>query len=97
MDVYLLSSGAEGLFLSQFLLDGGSIEVPQHLYSVHMEPRPDARSLWPPPQTQSCFLGSPHLPETQPPTQPPLRIPQAENTVRHVDSTSLSEDEVFYN
>ncbi|KAG5281942.1 hypothetical protein AALO_G00050490 [Alosa alosa] len=84
--------GAEGLFLSQFLLDGGSVGVPQHLYSVHVEPSPDARSLGVPPQTRSCSPGSTHMPLSQVP-----RTPQAEDRVRHVDSTSLSEDEVFYN
>ncbi|XP_063063711.1 protein FAM131C [Engraulis encrasicolus] len=93
--------GAEGLYLSQFLLDGGSVGVPQHLYSVHVEPSPDAQSLMlqlPNPRTQSSSPGSPRQQETQPPSRGSrdLRTPQTDDAV-HADSASLSEDEVFYN
>ncbi|KAG8002854.1 hypothetical protein GBF38_015450, partial [Nibea albiflora] len=38
-------------FLSQFLLDGGSISVPQHLYSIHAQPYSNnmVAHLFPPP------------------------------------------------
>ncbi|KAL2103586.1 hypothetical protein ACEWY4_000454 [Coilia grayii] len=88
--------GAEGLYLSQFLLDSSSIGVPQHLYSVHVEPSPDVLSLGPPAPTQSCSPSSPRQ-QDMPPTSQSPRTLLTDDAVRHADSTSLSEDEVFYN
>ncbi|XP_071772754.1 protein FAM131C [Centroberyx gerrardi] len=65
---------AQSHFLSHFLLDGGSVGVPQHLYSIH---------------TQTYQDGGHPLEDG--------RTVTAETAVRHVDSSSLSEDDVFYN
>ncbi|XP_007246309.3 protein FAM131C [Astyanax mexicanus] len=85
--------GADGLYLSQFLVDGGSLGVPQHLYSIHLDPNAVERAnpLAPaqPPQ--------PYFP--QPESQHPLqeqRTLAPDGNVRHADSGSISEDEVFY-
>ncbi|XP_029013227.1 protein FAM131C [Betta splendens] len=67
---------AQGHFLSQFLLDGGSVGVPQHLFSVHA-------------QTQAQRGEGLRFEEGGAVT--------SEAAVRHVDSSSLSEDDVFYN
>ncbi|XP_073794804.1 protein FAM131C isoform X2 [Danio rerio] len=81
---------AEGLYLSQFLLDGGSLGVPQHLYRMHMDVD-DTGSLAPP---QSHSPSHSHSPSE---TQRAQRISPSVGSVRHADSISLSEDEVFYN
>lgn len=82
----------EGLYLSQFLLDGGSLGVPQHLYRMHMEANDETSSLGPsqPPKSHSPSQSS------QRPEQQQI-ISQSERAMRHADSISLSEDEVFYN
>ncbi|ROL46854.1 Protein FAM131C [Anabarilius grahami] len=86
----------EGLYLSRFLLDGGSLGVPQHLYRMHMEVD-DTSSLAPSHPPQSHSPGHSHSPlDMQRPTQE-QRISPSEGSVRHADSISLSEDEVFYN
>lgn len=86
----------EGLYLSQFLLDGGSLGVPQHLYRMHMEVD-DTSSLAPshPPQSHSPSHSHSPLDTQRPPQE--QRISPSEGPVRHADSISLSEDEVFYN
>lgn len=86
----------EGLYLSQFLLDGGSLGVPQHLYRMHMEVD-DTSSLAPshPPQSHSPSHSHSPLDTQRPPQE--QRISPSEGSVRHADSISLSEDEVFYN
>ncbi|XP_028309432.1 protein FAM131C [Gouania willdenowi] len=81
-------------FMSQFLLDGGSVGVPQHLYSIH-GPTPGS-SLVLPLQTNSTSPMS----NTQQDGEPSFEnrcATTAQAEVRHVDSSSLSEDEVFYN
>ncbi|XP_077074070.1 protein FAM131C [Siphateles boraxobius] len=86
----------EGLYLSQFLLDGGSLGVPQHLYRMHMEVD-DTSSLAPSHPLQSHSPSHSHSPlGTQRPPQE-QSISPSEGPVRHADSISLSEDEVFYN
>lgn len=88
-DAYVFTD-AEGLYFSQFLLDGGSLGVPQHLYRMHMDVD-DTGSLAPP---QSHSPSRSHSPCE---TQRPQRISPSVGSVRHADSISLSEDEVFYN
>ncbi|KAI7794132.1 protein FAM131C [Triplophysa rosa] len=87
----------EGLYLSQFLLDGGSLGVPQHLYRMHMEAYDETSSLAPsqPPKSHSPSRSYSPM-DTQRPI-PQHRISPSEGSVRHADSISLSEDEVFYN
>ncbi|XP_034393699.1 protein FAM131C [Cyclopterus lumpus] len=89
---------AQSHFLSQFLLDGGSVSVPQHLYSIHAQMYGDNRA---------AHLACPPVVRTISPTSNgqqdrgrPLEgrsTAAAEAAVRHVDSSSLSEDDVFYN
>uniref|UniRef100_A0A668AXR3 Family with sequence similarity 131 member C n=2 Tax=Myripristis murdjan TaxID=586833 RepID=A0A668AXR3_9TELE len=89
---------AQSNFLSHFLLDGGSVGVPQHLYSIHAQTHAGdgVAGLVPPPPASS-------IPPTSTAQQDggrPLAdggTVTAEAAVRHVDSSSLSEDDVFYN
>ncbi|TDH10857.1 hypothetical protein EPR50_G00079490 [Perca flavescens] len=89
---------AQSHFLSQFLLDGGSVSVPQHLYSIHAQTYDNNRVANPVlPPTVDC---TPSTSNTQQDRDRPIedRGPAtAEAAVRHVDSSSLSEDDVFYN
>lgn len=87
-----VSSATHSHLLSQFLLDGGSMGVPQHLYSVHSQMYADSRV--PPPQAGSVSPTTSALPQTEVQHRGPVN---AEANVRHVDSSSLSEDDVFYN
>ncbi|XP_035513421.1 protein FAM131C [Morone saxatilis] len=85
-------------FLSQFLLDGGSVSVPQHLYSIHAQAYGDTRvaQLVLPPMVDSISQTS----NTQQDRVQPFEERSTATTqaaVRHVDSSSLSEDDVFYN
>ncbi|XP_062872025.1 protein FAM131C [Trichomycterus rosablanca] len=84
----------EGLYLSQFLMDGGSLGVPQHLYSLHVEANaePGSQPNIQAPQPFYCSLVL--QPELQQPLQEQRTLP-ANGPVRHADSSS--EDEVFYN
>ncbi|XP_022049738.2 protein FAM131C isoform X3 [Acanthochromis polyacanthus] len=89
---------AQSHFLSQFLLDGGSVGVPQHLYSIHAQTHGNnsAVNLVQPPPVNSNFP----TPNTQQDRAQPFEDRNnmtAEAAVRHVDSSSLSEDDVFYN
>ncbi|XP_047458690.1 protein FAM131C isoform X2 [Mugil cephalus] len=88
---------AQSHFLSQFLLDGGSVGVPQHLYSIHAQTygSNSATILVPPQPGHSISLMS----NTQQDRDHPFEesAVTAEAAVRHVDSSSLSEDDVFYN
>ncbi|XP_062314177.1 protein FAM131C isoform X2 [Osmerus eperlanus] len=83
-------------FLSHFLLDGGSVGVPQHLYSIHAQANNYHGTLGPPQPASSI---SPMSASQQDSERPLVAVgtAAAEATVRHVDSSSLSEDEVFYN
>lgn len=81
-------------------MDGGCISIPQHLYSIHSQtcggggggggeallvPRPVAQTVVPMAHAQQ---------------NGELRFEDGvsvEAAVRHVDSSSLSEDDVFYN
>ncbi|XP_066527745.1 protein FAM131C [Hoplias malabaricus] len=89
--------GADGLYLSQFLVDGGSLGVPQHLYSIHMEANAAETASVVPPQLppQPYFQNSVSQPESQHPLQEQRTLPTG-SSVRHADSSSVSEDEVFY-
>uniref|UniRef100_A0A3Q1EUK9 Family with sequence similarity 131 member C n=1 Tax=Acanthochromis polyacanthus TaxID=80966 RepID=A0A3Q1EUK9_9TELE len=89
---------AQSHFLSQFLLDGGSVGVPQHLYSIHAQTHGNnsAVNLVQPSPVNSNFP----TPNTQQDRAQPFEDRNnmtAEAAVRHVDSSSLSEDDVFYN
>ncbi|XP_019944578.1 protein FAM131C isoform X2 [Paralichthys olivaceus] len=87
---------AQSHFLSQFLLDGGSIGIPQHLYSIHYG-NSRAANLVPLPQVDPI---SPTSATQQDKDHHPFEdrsTVTAEAAVRHVDSSSLSEDDVFYN
>lgn len=94
----LSSSAAQSHFLSQFLLDGGSVGVPQYLYNIRAQTYGNNRAecLVPPLLVESMSLASTtqqardHLFEER-------GTVTAEAVVRHVDSSSLSEDDVFYN
>lgn len=83
--------------MSKYLLDGGSVGVPQHLYSIHTQTFDGyASSLVHPPPLSSV---SPTLNAQQDADHPfeDRNTLTVEAAVRHVDSSSLSEDDVFYN
>ncbi|XP_037335239.2 protein FAM131C isoform X2 [Pungitius pungitius] len=107
MNVWSLNDGleqpssslqAQNHFLSQFLLDGGSLSVPQHLYSIHAQTYGENRAanLVCPPVVQSISPTSNTQQDRGCPLEDRSTAP-AEAAVRHVDSSSLSEDDVFYN
>ncbi|CAG6021145.1 unnamed protein product [Menidia menidia] len=85
-------------FLSQFLLDGGSVGVPQHLYSIHSQTYGNSgpSTLVHPPPVNSLLPPSHAQVDGDPPLEDRNTV-TAEAAVRHVDSSSLSEDDVFYN
>ncbi|XP_029975635.1 protein FAM131C [Salarias fasciatus] len=85
-------------FLSQFLIDGGSVGVPQHLYSIHAQAygNDGAVNLLPPPQVNPGPQTSAAQQDADHPFEDGSTV-TAEAAVRHVDSSSLSEDDVFYN
>ncbi|KAM9351204.1 protein FAM131C [Symphorus nematophorus] len=89
---------AQSHFLSQFLLDGGSVSVPQHLYSIHAQAYGDSRAvhLVPQPMVDSISQTSNTQQDRDHPFEDRSTV-TAEAAVRHVDSSSLSEDDVFYN
>lgn len=94
----LSSAAAQTHFLSQFLLDGGSIGIPQHLYSLHTQTYGISRptNLVP----VSLLDSMPHTLAAQQDKDQAFtdrNTEAAAATVRHVDSSSLSEDDVFYN
>ncbi|CAN9515707.1 unnamed protein product [Ophioblennius macclurei] len=84
-------------FLSQFLIDG-SVGVPQHLYSIHTQAygNNSAVNLLPPLQVNSIPQMSTAQQDRDHPFEHRSTV-TAEAAVRHVDSSSLSEDDVFYN
>ncbi|XP_073327251.1 protein FAM131C [Pagrus major] len=89
---------AQSQYLSQFLLDGGSVSVPQHLYNIHAQTYGGTRvaHLVPQPVVDSISTTS----NTQQDRRHHFAdgsTATAEAAVRHVDSSSLSEDDVFYN
>ncbi|KAM9343821.1 protein FAM131C [Pholidichthys leucotaenia] len=90
---------AQTHFLSHFLLDGSSVGIPQHLYSIHAQTygNSGAADLVPPPPPPINVVSL--TPSTQDRDQPfeDGKTVTAEAAVRHVDSSSLSEDDVFYN
>ncbi|XP_061826472.1 protein FAM131C isoform X2 [Nerophis lumbriciformis] len=92
---------AQSHFLSHFLLDGGSVGVPQHLYSIHAQTYGNSQLTGlvapppPPPPTASISPTTIRQQEMTSTTQD--RQIRVEATVRHIDSSSLSEDDVFYN
>ncbi|XP_056241767.1 protein FAM131C isoform X1 [Seriola aureovittata] len=90
---------AQSHFLSQFLLDGGSVGIPQHLYSIHAQTyggNNRAASLVPVPRVDSISPTSTYQQDRDRPLEDRSTV-TAEAAVRHVDSSSLSEDDVFYN
>ncbi|XP_074538051.1 protein FAM131C [Halichoeres trimaculatus] len=89
---------AQSHYLSQFLLDGGSISVPPHLYSIHPQTFDENRTshLIPVPMADSISpTSNSQLDRDQ--TLEDRSPGTVEAAVRHVDSSSLSEDDVFYN
>lgn len=92
------SSAAQSHFLSQFLLDGGSVSLPQHLYSIHAQAYSDSRAahLIPAPMADPAAPASSSREDREAPLQEG-NAAAADAAVRHVDSSSLSEDDVFYN
>ncbi|KAK5863225.1 hypothetical protein PBY51_000271 [Eleginops maclovinus] len=90
---------AQSHFLSQFLLDGGSVSVPQHLYSIHAQTYGDNRAanlVFQPTLDPISSTSNSHQDRVGP-LQVDRSTATAEAAVRHVDSSSLSEDDVFYN
>ncbi|XP_037540269.1 protein FAM131C [Nematolebias whitei] len=88
---------AQSHFLSKYLLDGGSVGVPQHLYSFHTQTYDDyASSLVHPPPLSSVSPTPNALQDADRPFEDRNAL-TVEAAVRHVDSSSLSEDDVFYN
>ncbi|CAL8266484.1 unnamed protein product [Merluccius merluccius] len=89
-------------YLSYYLRDGGSVGLPQHLYDIHVGGQAGL---------VSCTTESPPLAVVQQTLPPPSYAPAAAAAARthgealetvergrmQVESSSLSEDEVFYN
>ncbi|KAM4737404.1 protein FAM131C isoform 2-T2 [Anableps anableps] len=93
------TSSQEGHFLSKYLLDGGSVGVPQHLYSIHTQTYGDSNAtslIHPSPVGSTLPLTCNAQRDVDHPFEDRSTV-TAEATVRHVDSSSLSEDDVFYN
>ncbi|XP_068996975.1 protein FAM131C isoform X1 [Embiotoca jacksoni] len=89
---------AHSHFLSQFLLDGGSVGVPQHMYSIHAQTYGSSTAANPvPPPLANSVSPTPNPQQDRHHPFEGRNIVTAEATVRHVDSSSLSEDDVFYN
>ncbi|KAI1892640.1 hypothetical protein AGOR_G00135650 [Albula goreensis] len=86
----------DGLFLPQFLLDGGDVGVSSHLYSMNVEARNDCGPLLPVLPADLCSSSFRWQPEAERPLQE-RRTLRPDGSIRHADSSSLSEDEVFYN
>ncbi|KAJ8265029.1 hypothetical protein COCON_G00141280 [Conger conger] len=86
----------DGLFLSRFLLDSRDVAVSPRLYSVSMDPRNDTGPLLPQLPPDPCSSNSPCQPVAERPLQE-RRTLHTDGFIRHADSSSLSEDEVFYN
>uniref|UniRef100_A0A4W4G025 Family with sequence similarity 131 member C n=1 Tax=Electrophorus electricus TaxID=8005 RepID=A0A4W4G025_ELEEL len=80
--------GNSGLYLSQILMDGGTMGIRQHLYSLHTEAGSDTASLVPSRPILPYFPNSVSQPESQGHLQEKRTSPPDD---------SLSEDEVFYN
>ncbi|KAK1801818.1 hypothetical protein P4O66_022456, partial [Electrophorus voltai] len=80
--------GQGGLYLSQILMDGGTVGIQQHLYSLHTEAGSDTASLVPSRPILPYFPNSVSQPESQGHLQEKRTSPPDD---------SLSEDEVFYN
>ncbi|XP_034151794.1 protein FAM131C isoform X2 [Esox lucius] len=88
-------------FLSDFLLNGGSVGLPQHLYNIHIQANNNYNSASPEPQHTAYSVSA--MSSSQPDSEQ-LRSENgrtgpvdAPSMVWHADSCSLSEDEVFYN
>nr|XP_046253160.1 protein FAM131C [Scatophagus argus] len=85
-------------FLSQFLLDSGSVSVPHHMYNIHARTYGDNRAAHlVPPQTVDSISTMFNTQEDRDHPFQDRSTVTAEAVVRHVDSSSLSEDDVFYN
>eukprot|EP00063_Salmo_salar_P016001 XP_013990836.1 PREDICTED: protein FAM131C isoform X1 [Salmo salar] len=87
--------------VSHFLLDVGSVGLPQQLYSIHTKANNnyDAGYLGPPhPVFSVSLMSPPSQPDSErcPPEDGRTGASEA-TTVQHVDSSSLYDDEVFYN
>uniref|UniRef100_A0A3Q2ZNA4 Family with sequence similarity 131 member C n=1 Tax=Kryptolebias marmoratus TaxID=37003 RepID=A0A3Q2ZNA4_KRYMA len=89
---------AQSHFLSKYLLDGGSVGVPQQLYSIHTQTYGDdyGSSLVHPLPVNSVSPTSNAQRDVDHPFEDRNTL-TVEAAVRHVDSSSLSEDDVFYN
>ncbi|KAG5838813.1 hypothetical protein ANANG_G00227590 [Anguilla anguilla] len=87
----------DGLYLSRFLLDGGDVGVSPRPYIVNADARNDGVIPLLPqhPQPDSRSSSSPCKPATDCPLQE-RRTLRPDGSIRHADSSSLSEDEVFY-
>ncbi|XP_047187023.1 protein FAM131C isoform X2 [Scophthalmus maximus] len=86
---------AQSHFLSQFLLDGGSIGIPQHLYNIHTQTYGSGAAANPAPLQRVDPTAAARRDNDRPFED--RSTVTAEAAVRHVDSSSLSEDDVFYN
>lgn len=79
-------------FLSQFLLDAAGLGVPQHLYDLHCQAYGAAGG------SRMAAQAAPQpVVDSVSPSQQDAAATATKGAVRHVDSSSLSEDDVFYN
>ncbi|XP_061552655.1 protein FAM131C [Phycodurus eques] len=77
--------------LSCFLLDDGSVSVPQYLHGLRAQTHGGLVAPRPPP------VASIRQRESNSPSEDKRSAVSAEAAVRHIDSSSPSEDDVFYN
>lgn len=87
------SSAAPSHYLSQFLLDAAGLGVPQHLYDLHWKTYGASGSG----SMMAAQVAAQPTVNSVSPSQQDGAATAAEDAVRHVDSSSLSEDDVFYN
>ncbi|KAJ3588701.1 hypothetical protein NHX12_009555 [Muraenolepis orangiensis] len=93
--------GTQSHYLSYYLQDGGSVGLPQHLYDIHAGDQVGFTAE-PPPQ---AVQPPPHPPRPDPPAFTAAAQTHAEGsetversgTLRPLECSSLSEDDVFYN
>ncbi|KAL1021110.1 hypothetical protein UPYG_G00008940 [Umbra pygmaea] len=91
----------DSYFLSHFLLAGGRMGLPQHLYNIHTQANNnyDAHTQGPPHPVSSASAWAsshPNLDRRHSEDGRPEAV-EATSDVLHIDSSSLSEDDVFYN
>ncbi|XP_051914583.1 protein FAM131C isoform X1 [Hippocampus zosterae] len=90
-----LQGAPQSHLFSGFLLDDASASIPQYLHSIHAEPHGESqlRGLAAPKPPSMASV----KPQKNSTSEDKCSAVTTEAAVRHIDSSSLSEDDVFYN